>query len=62
MDSKKRYIYITLLFEREKRYFTFGSITTSRDWNSRAFEKLVANEDKKIKVPDKYVKVIMMFL
>jgi hypothetical protein len=48
--------------EGEKGYFTFDSITTSRDWNSRAFERLVANEDKKIKVPDKYIKIITMFL
>jgi hypothetical protein len=48
--------------EKDKGYFTFDSITTSRDWNSRAFEKLVADEDKKINVPDKYIKVITMFL
>ncbi len=48
--------------EGEKGYFTFDSITTSRDWNSRAFERIVATKDKKIKVPDKYVKIIGMFV
>ena len=48
--------------ENKKGYFTFDSIRTSRDWNSRAFERLIANEDKKIKVPDKYIKIITMFL
>lgn len=52
----------TFIQEGEKGYFTFDSITTSRDWNSRALEKIVGAEDKKIKVPDKYVKIIGMFV
>ena len=48
--------------EDEKGYFTFDSIRTSRDWESRAFERLVSDEDKRIKVPDKYIKTIIMFL
>ena len=46
----------------ERGYFTFKSIKTSRDWNSQALERIIGSEDKKIKVPDKYVKVVGMFL
>ena len=48
--------------KEEKGYFTFDSIKTSRDWNSNALEKIIGSEDKKIRVPDKYVKIIVMFL
>jgi len=48
--------------EKEKGYFTFDSIKTSRDWNSKALEKIIGSEDKKIKIPDKYVKIVEMFL
>jgi sporulation protein YlmC with PRC-barrel domain len=45
-----------------KGYFTFDSIKTSRDWNSDALEKIIGSEDRQIEVPNKYVKVIEMFL
>jgi len=43
-------------------YFVFDSIKTSRDWNSDTLEKIIGSENKKIEVPDKYVKIIEMFL
>jgi len=48
--------------EKEKLYFKFDSITTSRDWNSKSFERLISNEDKKIEIPSKYVKMIEIFI
>jgi len=42
--------------------FIFDSIKTSRDWNSDTLERIIGSEDKKIKVPDKYIKIIEMFL
>jgi len=47
---------------KEKGYFTFDSIKTSRDWNSDTLERIIGSEDKKIEVPNKYVKVIEVFL
>ena len=43
-------------------YFTFDSISTSRDWNSNALERIIANKNKRIKVPKKHVKIISMFI
>ena len=48
--------------EKEKGYLTFDSIKTSRDWNSKTLENIIGSEDKKIKIPDKYVKIVEIFL
>jgi len=48
--------------EKEKGFFTFDSIKTSRDWKSKTLERIIGSEDKKIKIPDKYVKIVGIFL
>jgi len=48
--------------KEEKGYFTFDSIRNSRDWESLALEKIIANDEKKIEVPEKYVNLIKIFL
>ena len=48
--------------EGKEGYFTFDSITTSRDWESNALERIIANKKKRIKVPKKHLKIISMFV
>jgi len=48
--------------EEDKGYFTFESITTSKDWSSSALETIIGKGEKRVPIPKKYLKVVEIFI